>query len=39
VLDDLALHLDLVALAMEAGVAVGTGDCAERAAPGALQRA
>jgi pilus assembly protein TadC len=41
VLDDLALHLDLAALAMEAGSSLPTAlaICAERAVPGALQRA
>ena len=41
VLDDLALHLDLVALAMEAGSSLpaALAICAERAVPGALQRA
>jgi len=41
VLDDLALHLDLVALAMEAGSSLPSAlaICAERAVPGALQRA
>ena len=41
VLDDLALHLDLAALAMEAGSSLPTAlaMCAERAPPGALQRA
>ena len=41
VLDDLALHLDLVALAMEAGSSLpaALSICAERAVPGALQRA
>jgi pilus assembly protein TadC len=41
VLDDLALHLDLAALAMEGGSSLSTAlaICAERAPPGALQRA
>jgi len=41
VLDDLALHLDLAALAMEAGSSLPSAlaICAERAPPGALQRA
>lgn len=41
VLDDLALHLDLAALAMEAGssLAAALAICAERAPSGALQRA
>ncbi len=41
VLDDLALHLDLAALAMEAGSSLPAAlwICAERATPGALQRA
>jgi len=41
VLDDLALHLDLAALAMEAGSSLpaALAICAERAVPGALQRA
>lgn len=40
-LDDLALHLDLAALAMEAGSSLPTAlaMCAERTPPGALQRA
>jgi pilus assembly protein TadC len=41
ILDDLALHLDLAALAMEAGssLSASLAICAERAVPGALQRA
>jgi pilus assembly protein TadC len=41
VLDDLALHLDLAALAMEAGSSLpaALALCAERAPPGGLQRA
>jgi tight adherence protein C len=41
VLDDLALHLDLAALAMEAGSSLPAAFalCVERAPPGALQRA
>lgn len=41
VLDDLALHLDLIALAMEAGSSLpaALAICAERAPSGALQRA
>jgi tight adherence protein C len=41
VLGDLALHLDLIALAMEAGSSLpaALSVCAERAPPGALQRA
>jgi len=41
VLDDLALHLDLAALAMEAGSSLpaALALCTERAPPGALQRA
>ena len=40
-LDDLALHLDLMALVMEAGSSLTTalGTCAERAPDGALRRA
>ena len=40
-LDDLALHLDLAALAMEAGssLSAALAICAERTPPGALQRA
>jgi tight adherence protein C len=40
-LDDLALHLDLMALVMEAGssLTVALGTCAERAPDGALRRA